>query len=278
MFRERKRFVAIVMIALLAAAMAVMFIVNRSRSDEITEEYKEAEIRLKQHQLERDAAYEKRTAKEKAAAENVTNAATVHLPGVAFYGRRINETDVGGELPLIVETLIGHDLLNTVVSVVDLNDPHETALQRAYLPVIFIESDSGLAGDTEAMLAEQKKLIAGRERYIVLGVPSGTRDEMKPLEDAMAAEYGDSFINLREYLSTDGMASLGLTIAPEDEAAMDEGRVPPGLLQDDGITLNETGYKLAAFLTYSRMDDLGYFDEIEDALDKYDEETAIDAD
>ncbi len=273
MFREKKQLIALAMIIVLAAAMAAIFFVNRDRAEEKAGEYEAASQRLKEQQKARDEAYIEQAAKEKAAAEDINLTAMVNLPGVVFYGRKINETDMGGYLPLIVETLIDQNVLDTVVNVVDLNDPHETVLQKTYLPVVFFESDCGLTGDVEAFLASQKELIAGRDRYIVLGVPNGTREEMQALEAAMAAEYGDKYINLREYLSTDGMASLGLTVYPEDEAAMAEGRVPPGLLMEDGVTLNATGYKLAAFLTYDRMTELGYFDEVVKTVQKYDKET-----
>lgn len=271
MLKENKRYIAVIMIIALLAAMVVMYIINGRRRQAGWADYEEALARQKQLQLSIAAADSELAARKSAAAESIALAAAANLPGVAFYGTNLGEQETGYSLPLIVESLIDQNILDTPVNSVNVLDPHETALQRTYLPVVFICADAW-NGDPDSLIDDQKTFIAGRERYIVLGMPTGSRDEMAAVEAKMAAEYGDKFINLREYLSTDGMASINLAIYPEDEAAMAEGRTPPGLLAADGVTLNESGYKLAAFLTYDRMDTLGYFDEVRGAVEEYEAE------
>lgn len=270
MFKENKQYIAVIMIVVLAAAMAAMYVVNQRNQRERLAGYEEAVILSQERQAARAAAADEREHLRAEAAETVAFAASVHLPGVAFYGTNLGYNEAGASLPLIVEALVDQNVYDTTVSTVNVLDPHETALQKTYLPVIFIGVDAW-DGTLDGLLNRQRELIAGRERYIVLGMPIGSRAEMMYIEAAMLAEYGEKYINLREYLSTDGMASISLPISEWDAAAMAEGRVPPGLLESDGVSLNDSGYKLAAFLTYDRMTELGYFDEVLSAINEYNE-------
>lgn len=268
MFKENKQYIAVIMIVVLAAAMVAMFFANRRDQKARLVGYDAAMSLLQERQAARTAVADEREHRIAEAADTVILAATVNLPGIAFYGTNLGSQEIGASLPLLVEALVDQNVYDSTVSTVDVLDPHETALQKTYLPVIFICADAW-DGTLEGLLSRQKELIAGRERYIVLGMPTGSREEMMYIEATMTAEYGKKYINLREYLSTDGMASLGLQISDADVAAMALGRTPPGLLTKDGLNLNESGYKLAAFLTYDRMTELGYFNEVLSAIDEY---------
>ena len=98
---------------------------------------------------------------------------------------------------------------------------------------------------------------------------------MSYLEYALSGAYGDHFINIREYMSSaepgEGLSSLELEITPEDRTAMTQGRIPPSLLKSDGVHLNDNGTRLLSYLTYARMEELGYFDEILSAKQIYEE-------
>ncbi|MCH5186903.1 MAG: hypothetical protein J1F63_00770 [Oscillospiraceae bacterium] len=273
MFKENKQYIAVIMIVVLAAAMVTMYAVNRRNQQAQLAGYAEAVSLFQERQAARIAAADEREHRRAEAAETVAFAASVHLPGVAFYGTNLSYNEVGASLPVLVEALIDQNVYDSPVSTVNVLDPHETALQKTYLPVIFINADAW-DGTIDGLISRQNELIAGRERYIVLGMPTGSREEMMYVEAAMLAEYGEKYINLREYLSTDGMASISLPISEADMAAMAEGRIPPGLLASDGVNLNESGYKLAAFLTYDRMSELGYFNEVLSAIDEYNEKVS----
>lgn len=268
MFKENKQYIAVIMIVVLAAAMVAIFITDRRNSKARLVGYDAAMALLQERQAARVADADEREHRKAEAAEAVTITAAVHLPGIAFYGTNLGPKETGASLPVLVEALVDQNVYDSTVSTVDVLDPHETALQKTYLPVIFICADAW-DGTIEGLIARQKELIAGRDRYIILGMPTGSREEMMYLEASMVAEYGEKYINLREYLSTDGMASLGLQISDEDVVEMALGRTPPGLLAKDGVNLNESGYKLAAFLTYDRMTELGYFNEVLKAIDEY---------
>jgi lysophospholipase L1-like esterase len=96
---------------------------------------------------------------------------------------------------------------------------------------------------------------------------TGTAAERSGLEKAMQAEYGDQYINLREYMSTSGLQDAGIEATDEDKEMMAEGMTPSSLLSDT-VHFTEDGYKLIGNLIYERMDELGDFDEIKADLEE----------
>lgn len=82
----------------------------------------------------------------------------------------------------------------------------------------------------------------------------------------MVDEFGDKYINLREYMAAQGMADAGLECTDEDQEMLMEGMTPASLMIDDKCHFNSYGYRLIGNLIYSRMDKLGYFDEVKEAL------------
>lgn len=138
-----------------------------------------------------------------------------------------------------------------------------------YLPVIFIGQNGGYA-DIDELISQQKAILqhqeANEEHYIIVGLHTGTSESRAELEAAMLEAYGNKYINLREYMSTDAMNDAGLEPTPEDIAMMKEGMTPASLLVSDGLHFNATAYELIGNLIYNRMDSLGYFDEVKKAF------------
>lgn len=140
-----------------------------------------------------------------------------------------------------------------------------------YIYVVFMGENHGwndihdLIEQQQAILSMQKK-YAGN--YIVVGLPTGTKEERQELEEALYETYGDKFLNIREYLSTQGIYDAGLKPSEEDLSRMEEGMIPTSLLVDH-IHFNAVGYRLIGNFMYERMDELGYFDELKDAVDEY---------
>lgn len=81
----------------------------------------------------------------------------------------------------------------------------------------------------------------------------------------MYAEYGEHYINLREYMGTQGLADAGLKATEEDMQMMEIGMTPASLLVD-GVHFNAGGYELIGKLIYTRMEELGYFSECREAI------------
>jgi lysophospholipase L1-like esterase len=138
-----------------------------------------------------------------------------------------------------------------------------------YFTVIFIGQNGGW--DDPAELIEQQRAIinhqsANSDKFIIIGLHTRTAYEREMLEAAMVTEYGRRYINLREYMSSNGIKDAGLKATREDFEMMVEGRTPPSLLAKDGVRLTPKGYELVGQLVYERMDELGYFREVKRAI------------
>lgn len=140
---------------------------------------------------------------------------------------------------------------------------HASTAYKNYLSVVFIGQNGGYA-DFDELVGRQRALLRRQqengEKYVILGLTSGTRAERAALEERMEAEFADKYINLREYLSGDGVKDIGVTPTKEDEAQMREGKVPPSLRADE-VHLNKKGYRLVGNIVFERMKSLGYFGE-----------------
>ena len=144
-----------------------------------------------------------------------------------------------------------------------------------YLPVIFIGLDGNFE-DPSDLIRQQRALIERQEkngdRFLVIGLHTGTAKERASLEKAMETEYGDHYINLREYMCGQGMEDLSrltnrrLRLSEKDEEMISRGMTPACVLDEDQIHFNRYGYELLGRLVYDRMDTLGYFDELKEAL------------
>lgn len=140
-----------------------------------------------------------------------------------------------------------------------------------YIPVIFIGQNGGYE-DIDDLIYQQRAIINHQsgnplDRYIIVGLHTGTPADRAELEAAMTAEYGDHYINLREYMSTQGLADAGFNATEEDMQMMENGMTPASLLVD-GVHFNAGGYELIGKLIYTRMDELGYFSECREAIEK----------
>lgn len=180
-----------------------------------------------------------------------------NLVGIAFIGDEVMEDTDGAVMDFrsIVSSLARSNASEVPTAYVNADDPFNYSDCAEYLPIVFV----GM-GDAETLMERQSMFIGNHEKYIVIGPTTGSAEEMRDLEAAMLEAYGDRFINIREYMSTYGLASLEMEITAEDRAAMDEGRIPPGFLQKDGVHLNKDGVRLLSYLTFDRLIELGYLD------------------
>lgn len=145
-----------------------------------------------------------------------------------------------------------------------------------YIPIVFIGQNGGY-DDIADLISQQRAIIEHQEgnpvnedgsaRFIIVGLHTGTAESRAELEAAMKAEYGDQYINLREYMSTEGLSDAGLTATDEDKEMMAVGSTPASLLSDS-VHFTAKGYELIGNLIYEHMDELGYFDEVREAIDE----------
>lgn len=276
MDKGKKTLIAAAMIVVLAVAMIFIAFLNRSRDMENKLNYEAALVRENEKKEAREKAAEEKEIRKADAEAAVEAAVENYLPGVVFYGDSLTmgEGGNGVSYPDIVRALIVKNVYDIPTKTVNVTgfDGIGGAMYQGYIPVVFVGTNSGWDGNISNLIRQQKRLIGESERYIVIGIPTGSQAERAELEAEMIREYGDKYINLRQYLSTNGMESIELTPSAEDELAMSEGRTPPGLMSGDGVNLNYYGYKLVGFLTYDRMTRLGYFDEVLQAVEAYEYE------
>lgn len=124
---------------------------------------------------------------------------------------------------------------------------------------------NGVWSTPEELIGQIQSMIDGqfhKELYVVIGLSTGTAEERVDLENEMEKEFGKHYINLREYLSTEGLDDAGLLPTEEDLKNMEEGIVPVSLRSDD-VHLNATGYELLGKLVYERMAECGFWENIE---------------
>lgn len=147
-----------------------------------------------------------------------------------------------------------------------------SVLYTDYIPVIFIGENGGYE-NAEELIAQQQAIIKhqeegiAQERYIIVGTHSGTAKERTETESLMEKTYGRKYINLREYMVTEGLDDAGIIPTGLDNELMVEGVCPSSLrVTAEDVHFNSAGYELIGKLIYKRMDELGYFDEVKDAI------------
>lgn len=96
------------------------------------------------------------------------------------------------------------------------------------------------------------------DKFMVLGLAYDGEYILKNLESDMVAAFGDKFINVRDYLSKNGLSDAGLSATDDDITAMSKGKVPPSLMNDT-VHFNGYGYIVLANLVYNKGKELGYW-------------------
>ena len=142
---------------------------------------------------------------------------------------------------------------------------------RDYIHVVCIGT-YGKFTDGEELVAQVKSLLARQEknpdRFIVLGLCSVNNSTystytLDSIDMAMMQAFGNKYINVRKYLVEDGLQDAGITPTKDDTLRISSGMVPVSFTtSNNSIELNGKAYTLIGKLIYSRMESLGYFDEV----------------
>ena len=115
--------------------------------------------------------------------------------------------------------------------------------------------------DLEAIIAYQRAMIAFAgvgERYVVCDFTAERMvSPIVEINAAMAAEYGDHIVKVRDYLRSDAFADAGLEPTAEDRAAIDAGQIPPTMLVSDGLHFSIPANKVIGKLLYEKLSSLG---------------------
>ena len=148
-------------------------------------------------------------------------------------------------------------------------------LYKDYIHVVLI----GMYGEYDSAedLVQQVKALLSRqarnpERFIVLGpyshnIYSYSNSSMEAVDNAMLQAFGNRYVSIRKYLIGDGYTDADIKPTSEDQYYISQEIVPPSFkVASHSEELNSLAHKLIGKLVYTRMDSLGYFDEIKSEL------------
>lgn len=97
----------------------------------------------------------------------------------------------------------------------------------------------------------------GHNRYVILGLSTGTNTSREADDNAMLARYGNKFFPTRKMLVEQGLTIAGLTPTTQDQTDIAAGTVPTSL-RSDGVHLNASGYTALGKMVAEKIKSLGY--------------------
>ncbi|MBQ3275484.1 MAG: hypothetical protein IJH47_00305 [Oscillospiraceae bacterium] len=154
----------------------------------------------------------------------------------------------------------------------------QTAAENQYKDYIHVVciGTYGKFTNADDLVEQIRQLLARQtnnpERYIVLGLcsiegQSASGSYLDVIDTAMMQAFGNRYINVRKYLIEDGLADAKINPTAQDKVNISMHRVPVSFTTSSGSNeLNGKAYALIGKLVYSRMESLGYFDEVYDEL------------
>lgn len=134
---------------------------------------------------------------------------------------------------------------------------------KNYVPIIFMGQNGGFNTNQELInqINSILKMNKSNKKFLVLGLTTGDSISRSALETAMKEEFGSRYLNLREYVSKNGLSIAGIKPSQKDLTAMKIGAMPPSLLSDK-VHFNEYGYRVVGHAVFERLNKLGYFNNI----------------
>lgn len=127
--------------------------------------------------------------------------------------------------------------------------------------ILVIFTGNNDTGDTsvESIVAAQKKMIdySGTDKYIVIGF---TGEEAYYKNNVLAEEYGNNFLNIKEYLIKNGLNDANITPSKQDERDIANSDIPSSLISG-GINGNYAYYKIVAQQVLKKIIELKYLNE-----------------
>lgn len=103
----------------------------------------------------------------------------------------------------------------------------------------------------------------GTDKYLIIGLTYDEKiKDIEAINEILANEFEDHFLDIRTYLINYGLEDAGLTPTKEDKSSISRNKMPPSLLSDN-IHGNKYFYELLANQVYRRLQYLGYLPVIE---------------
>ena len=98
----------------------------------------------------------------------------------------------------------------------------------------------------------------GCEKYVVIGLTCRrVMPDIEKVNEILAGEYGEHFLDVREFMLNEGLEYEGLSATARDRADISAGEIPSGL-RIDYVHGNKYFYDIIARMLYEKMRYLGY--------------------
>ena len=154
---------------------------------------------------------------------------------------------------------------NTVVY-----SPTAEKMNNADVMIIYIGTNSGWNTNATTLKNQIDMMVEyfGKDNYLILSPASGKHLDsnlsvVQEFESIMTTAYGDKFLNLREYLITNGLSDNGLSATATDTERMNAGLVAQSILYSESDTthFNSYGQNSIYIGVKARLLSLGYITE-----------------
>ena len=137
-------------------------------------------------------------------------------------------------------------------------------LRLSDITVFFVGSDDMFA-DTEATVKVYRAMVdnldEGNDKYIVMGPVRGDLAVMQALETALAAEFGDHFVNIRQKLCEDAEKPHdSFTLTDADIKLAKTGVIPESYFASEDY-FSSLGTYATGMIAADSMRSLGFFDD-----------------
>lgn len=115
--------------------------------------------------------------------------------------------------------------------------------------------------DTVGELIETEKRMLqylGASRYVVIGLTSLELVlDVEPINEALGAEFGEHFLDIRKYLLEQGLFDAGIAPTKQDEKDLAAGEIPSSLRVDE-VHGNEAFYRIIGEQVLKKLEELHY--------------------
>jgi hypothetical protein len=126
---------------------------------------------------------------------------------------------------------------------------------KSKITIIFVgQNGPGLA---ERLSIIDSMISKINDKYIVMGLSSGSTTSRSDEESQMLSKYGVHYFNTRNMLSKYGMSIMNLTPTTSDVNEMSKGEVPSSL-RSDSVHLNANGYTALGKMIAQKIRACGY--------------------
>ena len=186
------------------------------------------------------------------------------LPCVSCWGDSLTKSPVGG-VDTYPKTLLEKVGTNGVIYNFGVAGDYVDAIaqrQQSYpsrrndIQIIWVgtnkdwDSNDDLISKINAMIN-----YSTSNKYIIIGLLK--RYASDELDNAMQSAFGEHFLNIRNYMITNGLTDASISATEQDNTDILNNTVPTSLMQDE-IHLNATGQVLVGNQVYNKLVNLEY--------------------